>query len=115
MGESRVSSGSGCRSAKGDGSLESMWTVDMVGESSAIVRGNVGSGSVGCGDGGGVLRLRWSAMATSMISTAVSSASVMVGVVMGVVMVVGERRGCWFAVGVVVLLYIFRRSVGHRM
>src|SRR6266702_5369694 len=94
MGESRVSSGRGCRRAKGDGSRESMGTVDVVGESSAIVRGNVGSGSVGCGDGGGVLRLRWLAMAVSMISTVVSSASVIVGVVMGVVMVVREERGC---------------------
>src|SRR6266702_8865675 len=115
MGESRVSSGSGCRRAKGDWSRESMWTGDVVGESSAMVRGNVGSGSVGCGDGGGVSRLRWLAIAVSMISTAVSSVSVIVGVVMGVVMVVRERRGCWFMVGVVALLYIFRRSVGHRV
>src|SRR6266702_1007059 len=115
MGESRVSSGRGCCRAKGDGSRKSMWTVDVVGEFSAIVRGKVGSGSVGCGDGGGVSRLRWLARAGSMISTAVSSASVMIGVVIGVVMVVREERGCWFTVGVVVLLYIFRRSIGHRM
>src|SRR6266571_2312607 len=115
MGESRVSSGRGCRRAKGDGSLESMWTVDVAGESSTMVRGNVGSGSVGCGDGGGVVRFKWLVMAVSMISTAVSSASVIIGVVMGVVMVVREERGCWFLVGVVVLLYVFRRSIGHRM
>src|SRR6266571_7068444 len=93
MGESRVSSGRGCRSAKGDGSLESMCTVDVVGEPSASVRGNVGRGIVGCGDSGGVSRFRWWVMASSMISTAVSSVSVMVGVVMGVVMVVEEGKG----------------------
>src|SRR6266702_5575456 len=90
MGESRVSSGRGCRSAKGDGSLESMWTAESVGDDKAKVRGKVGK--VGCGDGGGVLRLRWLVMAASMISTAVSSVSVIVGVVMGEVMVV-VRRG----------------------
>jgi len=37
----------------------------------AIVRGNVGKGIVGCGDGGGVRRLRWFVMASSMISIAV--------------------------------------------
>src|SRR6266702_21411 len=86
MGESRVSCGRGCRRAKGDGSRESI----------AIVRGNVGSGSVGCGDGGGVVRFKWLAIAVSMISTAVSSASVMIGVEMGVVIIVREEGGCWF-------------------
>src|SRR6266702_8338907 len=92
MGSSRVSSGRGCRSAKGDGSLESMWMAESVGDDSARVRGYVGNGMVGCGDGGGVLKLRWLVMAASMISTAVSLVSVMVGVVMGEVMVV-VRRG----------------------
>src|SRR6266702_1424172 len=92
MGESRVSSGRGCRKAKGDGSRESMWIVDVAGEFVAIVRGNVGSGSVGCGDGGGVVRFKWLTIAASMISTAVSSASVITGVVMGVVMIVREEE-----------------------
>ena len=81
--------------------------MDVAGEFMAIVRGNVGSGSVGCGDGGGVVRFKWLAMAVSMISTAVSSASVITGVVMGVVMVVRERRGCWFSVGVIVFYTSF--------
>src|SRR6266702_4203625 len=104
MGESRVSSGRGCRRAKGDGSRESMGTVDVAGEFIAIVRGNVGSGSVGCGDGGGVVRFKWLAMAVSMISTAVSSASVITGVVMGV----GDK-----VLGVVKMCRWFPRTVTH--
>ncbi len=59
MGESKVLSGSGCRSVNGDGSRLSMWTVDS-GDWGGIARvsGNVGSGIVGCGDGGGVQRFK---------------------------------------------------------
>ena len=64
-----------------------------MGESSASVRGNVGNGMVGCGDGGGVFRFSWLAMTVSMILTAVSSVSVM-----GVVIVV-NGRGVMFVFG----------------
>src|SRR6266702_1898019 len=114
MGESRVSSGRGCRSANGDRSLESIWTVESVGEDSVRVSRNVGKGTVGCGDGGGVLRFKWLVIAASIISTAVSSASVMVGVVVGVVMLVVGRGRCRFFAEVVVFLYIFWCSIGHR-
>jgi len=57
-----------------------MWTVGSGdGDGMTRVSGNVGSGIVGCGDGGGVLRFRWLLRAASMILTAVSSTVVMVG------------------------------------
>src|SRR6266571_981127 len=87
MGESRVSLGRGCLSANGEGSRESMCTAESCGEGIAIVRGNVGSGSAGCGDDGGVLRLRWLARTSSIISTAVSSAAEIIGERVGVVIV----------------------------
>ncbi len=59
-----------------------------------MVRGKVGRGIIGCGDGGSVLRLRWFVMATSIILMVVSSTLVMVGEEVGVVMVVMGRGGC---------------------
>ncbi len=57
----------------------------------AMVRGDIGSGIVGCGDGGGVWRLRWLTRASSMISTAVSSTALIVGEeVEGVIVARGE-------------------------
>ncbi len=47
MGESRVSLGRGCLSAKGDGSWSSMCMAESWGDGMAMVRGNVGSGIVG--------------------------------------------------------------------
>src|SRR6266702_5986041 len=95
MGESRVLSGSGCLSANGDGSWSSMWIAVSVGEEGmAIVRGNIGRGIVGCGDGGGVWMFRWFVMAASIISTAVSS--VIVGGEVGVDMVVMGDEGMRF-------------------
>jgi len=51
------------------------------GEDSGMARvsGKVGSGIVGCGDGGGVRRFKWLLMAILMISMAVSSTAVIVG------------------------------------
>ncbi len=72
-------SGSGCRSANGEGSRSSTCIAESWGDGIAMVRGNVGSGIVGCGDGGGVRRLRWFVMASSMISMAVSSTAAIVG------------------------------------
>jgi len=75
-----VLSGSGCRNANGDGSRSLIWTVGS-GDGDGMVRvsGNVGSGIVGCGDGGGVWRFRWLPKAALMISTAVSLTAVIVG------------------------------------
>ena len=70
-----------------------MCTVESWGEGITMVRGKVGNGIVGCGDRGGVLKLRWFVMAALMILTAVSSVSVMVGEEMGVVMVVIRMGG----------------------
>jgi len=88
MGESRVLSGRGCQSVKGEGSQSLMCTAESCGDGMAMVRGNIGSGIVSCGEGGEVLRLGWLVMAASMILTAVSSLLVMVGEEVGVVMVV---------------------------
>ncbi len=80
MGESKVLSGSGCHSANGDGSRSSIWTVGSGdGDGMMRVSGNVGSGIVGCGDGGGVRRFKWLTRAVSMILTAVSLMVVIVG------------------------------------
>ncbi len=79
MGELRVLSGSGCRNASGEGSQLLTYTAESWGDGIAMVRGNVGKGIVGCGDGGGVRKVRWFVMASSMISTAVSSIAVIVG------------------------------------
>src|SRR6266702_8319775 len=79
MGELRVLSGSGCCSANGEGSWSSTCTAESCGDGMAMVRGKVGKGIVGCGDGGGVRNVRWLVMASSMISTAVSSIAVIVG------------------------------------
>ncbi len=61
------------------------------GEGIAMVRGNVGSGIIGCGDGGGVVIVRWLVITSSMISTAVTVGEV------GVVMVVMKEGvlGCY--------------------
>ncbi len=87
-------SGRGCLSAKGDGSQSSTWMAESCGDDMAIMRGNVGSGMVGCGDRGSVRKFRWFMMATSMISTAMSSTAVMVGEGVEVVTVVREEGEC---------------------
>ncbi len=51
-------SGRGCLIAYGDGSQLLIWMEDSSGEGMANVRGNVGSGILGCGEGGGVVRVR---------------------------------------------------------
>jgi len=56
-----------------------MCTAESWGDGMAIVSGNVGSGIVGCGDRGGVRRLRWFVMASSIISIAVSSTTMVTG------------------------------------
>ncbi len=93
MGELRVLSGSGCHNANGEGSRLSMCTAESCGDGIAMVRGNVGSGRVGCGDGGGVRRLRWVVIASSMISTVVSSVAVITGE--GVIAESGEDMVEW--------------------
>ncbi len=43
---------------KGEGSLLSMCIAESCGEGMVIVRGNIGNGMGGCGDGGGICILR---------------------------------------------------------
>ncbi len=92
-----------------------MCMVESCGEGIAMVSGNVGSGIVGCGDGGGVLRFRWLVIAVSIISTAVSSMAVIVGEDTGVVMVVVEERDILFVLFLPFFLYVFGCSISHRM
>ena len=54
-------------------------------------------------------------MATSIISTVVSSTSVMVEEDVGVVMVVVREGKMSFLVVLVLPLYVFGCSIGHRM
>jgi len=57
-----------------------MWTVESDGEVGiAMVRGKVGRGIVGCGDGGGVLMFKCLVRAASMISMVVILTAVIVG------------------------------------
>ncbi len=99
----------------GEGSQLLMWTAELEGDGMVMVRGNVGSGKVSWGDGGGVQRFKWLVMAASMILTAVSSTAVIVGEGMGVVMVVMVKRKMSFLIILVLLLYVLGHSIGHRM
>jgi len=58
-----------------------------------MVRGKVGSGIVGCGEGGGVQRFKWLVIAALMILMAVSSTVVIVGEAVRVVMIVVSEEG----------------------
>src|SRR6266702_6608793 len=110
MGESRVSSGSDCLSACGEGLWLSMWMEGSSSKGMISVRGKVGNGMVGCGEGGGVVRVRVPrSMASSMICTVVRLGDV------GVNMVVVKKRVMGYFGDLSLPLYIFWCSFSHRM
>ena len=80
-----------------------------------IVRGNIGNGIIGCGDGGGVLRFRWLVMAALIILMTVSLVAMIVGEDVGVVMVVVREKGMSFLAVLPFLLYILGHSISHRV